>query len=84
MEQTLSFNPGIARLCLNITILDDNVYEGQNEEFGVMLHTSDPVVSYIVRTISFFILDTDGEFYASSCRLLWDSVRELIYNESKV
>ena len=62
VKQVLSFSPGISRLCVNITILDDDVYEEQNDYlFGVVLSISDPVVTYIIENATVTIINSDRE-----------------------
>ncbi len=39
--RTLTFSPGMSRVCFNTTILDDDRYE-LNEDFFVNITTSDP------------------------------------------
>ena len=61
VKKVLSFSPGIARLCVNVTILDDDVYEEQNDVFGVVLSMSDPVVTYIIENATVSIINSDRE-----------------------
>ena len=61
VKQVLSFSPGISKLCVNITILDDDVYEEQNDLFGVVLPISDPVVTYIIENATVTIINSDRE-----------------------
>ena len=61
VKQVLSFSAGISKLCVNITILDDDVYEEQNDLFGVVLSISDPVVTYIIENATVTIINSDRE-----------------------
>ena len=61
VEQTLLFSPTVRRLCFNITILDDDVYEEQNDVFRVVLSSTYPVVSYGVQNATVFIISSDSE-----------------------
>ena len=62
MRQVLSFSPGVTRLCVNITILDDNVYEEQTNMFGVLLLPTDPVVTYRIKNANVSIINSNREF----------------------
>ena len=61
VEQTLSFGPTVRRLCFNITILDDDVYEEQSDVFRVSLSSTYPVVSYGVQNATVYIVSSDRE-----------------------
>jgi len=48
-------------LCINITIEDDIIIEGQQEQFGLMLLTSDSAVQFSQETASVTIIDNDSK-----------------------
>ena len=65
VSDTLIFqagSPGGTLLCVNITIIDDLRFEGQ-EIFQVTLYTADPAVDYSINPISIFILDNEGKMH---------------------
>jgi len=49
-------------LCINITIEDDIIIEGQQEQFGLMLLTSDSAVQFSRETASVTIIDNDSMY----------------------
>ena len=61
-RQVLSFSSGVTRLCVNITILDDDMYEEQADVFGVVLSTTDPVVAYGIKNATISIINSNREF----------------------
>jgi len=44
INEQLTFTSSPMELCRNISIQDDLIIEGQQEQFGVVLLTSDPAV----------------------------------------
>ena len=49
-------------LCINITIEDDLIIEEQQEQFGVVLLTSDSAVLFSRETASVTIMDNDSMY----------------------
>ncbi len=58
--RTLTFSPGMLRVCYNVAILDDNRYE-LNEDFFVNITTSDPQTDIIPMSAIVTIEDDEGK-----------------------
>jgi len=59
----LTFTSSPMELCRNFTIEDDLVIEEQQEQFGLMLFTSDSAVKFGTQTASVTITDNDSMCY---------------------
>ena len=57
----LVFTEQGARQCINITIIDDNVYE-TNEDVSINLTTTNPSVTLMPKSVVLIIEDEDSEF----------------------
>ena len=58
----LTFTSSPMELCRNFTIEDDLVIEEPQEQFGLMLFTSDSAVKFGTQTASVTITDNDGMY----------------------
>jgi len=59
-DESLTFTSSPMELCRNITIQDDLAIEEQQEQFGLMLSTSDSAVQFGRETASATITDNDS------------------------
>ena len=65
MEEVV-FQPGTSVVCLNISILPDNILES-NETFVVVLESGDPDVNLGLNTTTITIVNDDSELYKALC-----------------
>ena len=59
VETTFLLTPNNTNQCLNITVIDDDAYEKQNEIFRVVLSSDDPIVRYRVKSATISIVSSD-------------------------
>ena len=57
----LTFSSSSMEFCSNVTIQDDVIIEEQQEQFGLMLFTSDSSVRFSRETASVTITDNDSK-----------------------
>ena len=73
--RVLTFSPGVDRVCFDVSIIDDNRYE-LNEDFFVNLTTSDPQVDINPMTAVVTILDDESKYFYK-LSVLWIYACEL-------
>ena len=61
--RVLVFSPGVDRVCFNVSIINDNRYE-LNEDFFVNLTTTDPQVDISPITAVVTIMDDDSKWFS--------------------
>ena len=59
---SLTFTDSNTKLCRNVTIQDDIIIEEEQEQFGLMLSTSDSAVQFSRETASATIRDNDSMY----------------------
>ena len=59
VDTTLFFTRNNTNQCLNITVIDDDAYEEQNEIFRVVLSSDDSIVRYRIKSATIFIVSSD-------------------------
>ncbi len=68
-ETRLIFEPAILRRCVNVTILDDNAFEGPPETFsiGLALVPNGGPINVVNNFITYSITESDCKDIAISC-----------------
>ena len=63
----LQFSPIVSQICVNVSIVDDSILES-DEQFEVLLETSEPMVTLSPSTAAVSIIDNDSMWFVSICR----------------
>ncbi len=76
--RTLTFSPGMSRVCFNVTILDDDRYE-LNEDLFVNITTSDPQTDINPMSAIVTIEDDEGKCIRKNVmHLLWGQMNLML------
>lgn len=62
IEEILVLDADKLKTCTNISIIEDGIYEAENETFEIIVSTNDPTVNFIDYNATVVIVNSDRKF----------------------